>query len=175
MYALQPQTKDFFWKGRVYIGLPALGRDLLEHLKKNSPAMNDYMDGVLKEELLSKYIAMKDPSNEKVLAAVSGLESSYRAYINNPREKRITLYLVAYMLSNQKVFYVAGQEFHTLGELTSYMKEILGPNNEHLDQFKEFCHRLMDQYDNLIPAFESWLIAIGKRDALDGWKEAMKS
>ena len=175
MYALQPQTKDFFWKGRVYIGLPALGRDLLEHLRKNSPAMNDYMDGVLKEELLSKYITMKDPSNEKVLAAVQGLESSYRAYINNPREKRITLYLVAYMLSNQKVFYVAGQEFHTLGELTSYMKEILGPNNEHLDQFKEFCHRLMDQYDNLIPAFESWLIAIGKREALDSWKEAMKS
>ena len=111
----------------------------------------------------------------KMLAAVQGLESSYRAYINNPREKRITLYLVAYMLSNQKVLYVAGQEFHTLGELTSYMKELLGENNEHLDQFKEFCHRLMDQYDNLIPALESWLIAIGKRDALDSWKEAMRS
>ena len=110
-----------------------------------------------------------------MLAAVQGVESSYRAYINNPREKRISLYLVAYMLSNQKVLYVAGHEFHTLGELTSYMKELLGENNEHLDQFKEFCHRLMDQYDNLIPAFESWLIAIGKRDALDSWKEAMKS
>ena len=175
MYALQPKTKDFFWKGQVFIGLPALGRALLEHLRKNSTAMNEYIDGVLREELLSKYITMKEPNNEKMLVPVQGLESSYRAYINNPREKRITLYLVAYMLSNQKVLYVAGQEFHTLGELTSYMKELLGENNEHLDQFKEFCHRLMDQYDNLIPALESWLIAIGKRDALDSWKEAMRS
>lgn len=175
MYALQPKTKDFFWKGQVYIGLPALGRALLEQLRKNSSSMNEYIDGVLREELLSKYIAMKDPDNEKMLAAVKGLESSYRAYINNPREKRITLYLVAYMLSNQKILYVAGQEFHTLSELTSYMKELLGDNNENLDQFKDFCHRLMDQYDNLIPALESWLIALGKRDALDSWKEAMKS
>lgn len=175
MYALQPNTKDFFWKGRVYIGLPALGRDLLEHLRKSSLSMNAYIDGVLREELLSKYVAMKDPDNPKILTAVKGLESSYRAYINNPREKQVTLYLVAYMLSNQKILYVAGQEFHTLSELTSYMKQLLGDNNENLDQFKEFCHSLMEQYNNLIPAFESWLIAIGKRDALDRWKETMRS
>ena len=96
MYALQPKTKDFFWKGHVFIGLPAFGRALLEHLRKNSTAMNEYIDGVLREDLLSKYITMKDSDNEKMLAAVKGLESSYRAYINNPREKRITLYLVAY-------------------------------------------------------------------------------
>lgn len=175
MYALQPKTKDFFWKGQVYIGFPALGRALLEQLRKNSSSMNEYMDGVLREELLSKYIAMKDLGDEKMLAAVKGLESSYRAYINNPREKRIILYLVAYMLSNQKILYIAEQEFHTLNELTSYMKKLLGDNNENLEQFKEFCHKLMDQYDNLIPALESWLIALGKRDALNSWKEAMKS
>ena len=50
------------------------------------------------------------------------------------------------MLSNQKILYVAGQEFHTLSELTSYMKQLLGDNNENLDQFKEFCHSLMEQY-----------------------------
>lgn len=33
----------------------------------------------------------------------------------------------------------------------------------------------MDQYDNLIPALESWLIALGKRAALDSWKEEMKT
>ena len=117
---------------------------------------------------------MKKTDNEKMLAAVKGLEFSYKAYMNNPREQRITLYLAAYMLSNQKILYAAGQEFHTLSELTSYMKQLLGDNNENLDQFKDFCHKLMDQYDHLIPAFESWLIAIGKRDALDSWKESMK-
>lgn len=39
------------------------------------------------------------------------------------------------MLSNQKILYVAGQEFHTLSELTTYMKQLHGDNNEHLDQY----------------------------------------
>ena len=175
MYALQPETRDFFWKERVYIGLPALGRDLLEQLRENSPSLDEYIDSVLQEGLLSHYISMKNPDNEKMLDAAKGLESSYRAYIHNTREKRITLYLVAYMLSNQKILYIAGEEFYTLGELTSYMKQLLGDNNERLDQFKEFCHKLIDQYGNLTPAFESWLIAIGKRGALDSWKESMNS
>ena len=79
------------------------------------------------------------------------------------------------MLSGQRVLYVAGQEFHTLDELTTYMKKLLGDNNEHLDRFKEFCHLLMDHYDNLIPPLESWLIAIGKKDALESWKETMQA
>jgi hypothetical protein len=33
----------------------------------------------------------------------------------------------------------------------------------------------MDHYDNLTPALESWLIAIGKREALDSWKNKGKS
>ena len=90
MYALQPKTTDFFWKGRFYVGLPALGRDLLEHLRKNSPEMNDYIDGIFADEILPKYVSMKEPENKKMLEAVQGLEASYRAYINNHRERRVT-------------------------------------------------------------------------------------
>ena len=137
--------------------------------------MNEYIDGVFKDEILSRYVEMKNPENQKLLTAVKGLEAAYRAYVNNPRERRVNLYLTAYMLSGQHVLYIAGQEFHTLSELTSYMKELLGDNNEHLDQFKAFCHMLMDQYDKLHPAMESWLIALGQREALNRWKESMKS
>lgn len=175
MYALQPKTKDFFWKGRVYTGLPAMGRDLLEHLRKNASDMNDFIDGVFREGIMSQYVTMKDPENQKMLSAVTSLETSYRAYVNSHRDKRVTLYLTAYMLSGQRVLYVTGQEFHTLDELTTYMKKLLGDNNEHLDRFKEFCHLLMDHYDNLIPPLESWLIAIGKKDALESWKETMQA
>lgn len=174
LYALQPTTRDFFWNGQVYLGLPALGRNLLEKLRKNDSSMIGYMNGILKEELLSNYVMMKDPKNEKMINAVKGLEKAYKI-TSISRERQIYLYLIAYMLSNQKVFYINESEFHTLGELVSYMKEILGENNEHLDQFKIFCHSLMDQYDNLIPSLESWLIALGKRDALDSWKNEMET
>lgn len=175
MYALHTQTKDFFWKNRVYINLPALGRDLLEQLRLNTHQLDDFMDGVLKEELLSRYIAMKNPDNEPMLNAAKALESSYRAYIRDGREKQIVLYLAAYMLSNQKILYVEQEEFHTLQELSTYMRELLGENNEGLAQFKDFCHKLVDRYDNLIPALEAWLIALGQRDALESWKQAMRS
>ena len=175
MYALNPKIKDFFWKGRLYAGLPAMGRDLLEHLKKNDTSMNDFMDSVFNQSIMSQYVKLKDPNNAAMLRAVEGLESAHRAYINMPRERRINLYLAAYMLSGQKILYIAGQEFHTLDEMTSYMKKILGENNEHLDRFKEFCHKLMDQYDNLTPALESWLIALGKEKAIKSWKESMNN
>ena len=174
MYALVPDTKDFFWKGTVYAGLPALGRSLLEHLRSNSPQMNELMEGIFKESILSRYIAMLEPDNQAMHAALSGLEAAFRAS-SSSRERRVNLYLTAYMLSGQHVLYVADQEFHTIDELTGYMKALLGENNEHLEQFKAFCHLLMDHYDNLIPPLESWLIAIGKRQELENWKQAMRS
>lgn len=171
LYALEPKTKDFFWRGRVYAGLPAMGRDLLEHLRKADPSMDAYMDSLFREKIMSQYVVMKEPQNAKMLEAVKGLEASHRAYINSSRDKRVNLYLTGYMLSGQRVLYIAGQEFHTLDELTTYMKKLLGENNEHLDQFKTFCHSLMDQYDSLTPPLESWLIALGKRKRLKAGKK----
>ena len=79
------------------------------------------------------------------------------------------------MLSGQHILHVGGQEFQSLDELTSYMKELLGPNNEHLEEFKQVCHSLMDTYDHLIPAFEAWLAALGKREELDAWKDEFEN
>ena len=31
LYKLNPQTTDFYWKGHIYQGLPALGREVLEN------------------------------------------------------------------------------------------------------------------------------------------------
>lgn len=173
LYALEPQMKDFFWKGRRYAGLPAMGRSLLEHLRQNSSDMNDFMDTLFRERIMSQYVAMKEPEKTEMVAAVEGLETTYRASSNNSREKRVVLYLTAYMLSGQRILYLDGQEFHTLDELIGHMKRLLGENCEHLERFKQFCHKLMDHYDNLIPQFESWLIALGKQEELTRWKESL--
>lgn len=173
MYALDPKKKDFFWKGKTYAGLPAMGRDLLEHLRQNDPSMNDFMESIFREDVLSAYVSLMEPNNEVMLDSVRGLEAMHRAYDRRPREQRVNLYLTAYMLSGQKILYVAGQEFHTLDEFSAYLRELLGENNENLPAFKEFCHKLVDHYQNLIPPLESWLIALGKRDELEQWKQAM--
>lgn len=135
--------------------------------------MNDFMDTLYRERIMSRYVAMKEPEKTEMVAALEGLETTYRASSNNSREKRVVLYLTAYMLSGQRILYLDGQEFHTLDELIGHMKRLLGENCEHLERFKQFCHKLMDHYDNLIPQFESWLIALGKQEELTRWKESL--
>ncbi len=173
MCELNPKSKDFFWKGRFFAGLPAMGRALLEDLRYNRKAMTGFMNSVFAESIMSRFVKMKDPKNDKMVQVVEGLEKYYNNPDSSGRDRKIALYLTAYMLSGQKILYVAGMEFHTLGELASYMQEILGENNEGLESFKEFCHRLMDQYENLTPALESWLVSMGKQAQLDAWKNEL--
>lgn len=167
MYKLNTTTKEFYWKGKVYQGLPALGRDLLEHLWKRDNNLNQYVDDVLAQGMLSEYIKLMDPMNERLLSAVGGLESSHRTFGRNSRDKQMNYYMMAYMLSGQKLMHVNGQDFRTVGELTSYMKELL---QESYEKFEEFCHGLIDYDDNLEPQFESWLLALGKKKELEQWK-----
>lgn len=171
MYKLNSTTKEFYWKGKVYQGLPALGRDLLEHLWKKDNSLNQYVDDILTQGMLSEYIKLMDPKNEKLIAAVSGLESSHRTFGKNIRGKQMNYYMTAYMLSCQKLMHVDGRDFRTVGELTSYMKELLQESNEKLI---EFCHGLVDYDNNLEPQFESWLLSLGKKGDLEQWREMLR-
>lgn len=172
MYKLNTTTKEFYWKGRVYQGLPALGRDLLEHLWKGDNSLNQYVDDVLAEGMLSEYIKLMEPKNDKLLAAVGALESSHRTFGRNIRDKQMNYYMMAYMLSGQKLMHANGRDFRTVGELTSYMKELL---QESYEKFEEFCQGLIDYDDNLEPQFESWLLALGKKNELQNWRESLRS
>lgn len=172
MLRLDPESGDLFWQGRIYQGLPALGRELLEDLRTESGAMNDFMASVYKEKILSRYAAFFAPEDPQFREALEALENAYRA-AGSGRERKLCLYQTGYMLSGQRILWIGGEEFHTLDELTGYMKEILGENCQHLEEFRKFCHILMDRYDHLHPGLESWLLALGKQEAVDNWRAAM--
>ena len=42
LYKLNGNTTEFYWKGRMYQGLPALGREVLENLWKNDTTNDSY-------------------------------------------------------------------------------------------------------------------------------------
>ena len=170
MLQLSGPEGGFFWRGRRYAGLPAMGRELLEHLDSNDRALDDWAISVLKEEVLSHYVQILEPENSVMLDAVKALEASQKAFGKTPRQRKRNLYLTAYMLSGQRILSHNGESYHSLEELTTHMRQILGDNNQHLDAFKAFCHTLVDTRDRLDPAFEAWLIALGKQDAIDRWK-----
>lgn len=166
MYTLNPKTTQFYWKNKVYQSLPALGRDLLEHLWKNDNSLNSYVTGIFDNSILSAYVMKYDPKNTRMLKAVEGLESSFRAY-TGWRDRRINLFMTGYMLSGQKLMHIGEKDFRTIGELNEYMTKLV---DDSFDDFQELCHSLVDYDGNLDCQFESWLVALGKRKEIDQWR-----
>lgn len=171
LYKLNPNTTDFYWKGHVYQGLPALGREVLEKLWKKDTGNEAYYYEILNEKILSKYVEMKAGKNKTLLEAVKGLEDGHKL-ADNQRAKQKKLFLMAYMLSGQKLMHFDGKEFRTVGEFADYMKDLLDDSYE---KFETVCHNLIDYDDNLDVQFESWLLALGKKKELNAWRENIRS
>ena len=108
--------------------------------------------------------------NKALSEAVKGLEDGDKL-ADSPRLKKKNLYLMAYLLSGQKLMQFDGKEFRTVGEFADYMKSLL---DDSYDKFEEACHRLIDYDDNLDVQFESWLLALGKKKELNAWREAIQ-
>lgn len=170
LYKLNGNTTEFYWKGRMYQGLPALGREVLENLWKNDTTNDSYYYEILNEQVLSNYVLLKADKNKVLLNAVKGVEDEYKI-ADTQREKNKALYLMAYMLSGQKLMYIQGRTFRTVGELADYLKELL---DESYDRFEALCHELIDYDDHLDAQLECWLLALGKRQELTKWKNSLK-
>jgi len=170
---LNPGTEDFFWKGKIYPSLSAFGRELLERLREGDYKLNSYLDSLFREEILSRYAALRSGENHTLIDAVKALESGHFA-AEDSRQRKVNYYLTAYMLSGQRVLHLGNREFFTTGELTAHMRDLLGPNNQYLDRFRYFCHLMVDRQGNLVPELESWLLALGKQQELEIWRRKMR-
>lgn len=170
IYKLAPELKTFYWKGKNFESLPALGRSMLEKLWKNDKSDYDFYESILSEKLLTQYVELRVSGNQELKNAAKNIEAMQTVEGKNNAEK--TFYMMAYMLSGQKIFNFEGKQFRTVGELAEHMKGLL---TESYDTFREFCHKLIDFRDNLNIQFECWLMALGKSDELKKWKESLRT
>ena len=173
LYALAPECQDFIWKGKTYSGLSAFGREILERLRAGDYKLNTYLDSLFREGILGHFVSLREPGNEAMLDAVQALERRHMAAADS-HGRKVNYYLTGYLLSGQRVLLLGGEEFHTIGELTEHMHNLLGPNNQFLDRLRYFCHLMVDRYGNLVPELESWLLALGKQEALEIWRRKMQ-
>lgn len=169
IYKLAPELKTFYWKGKSFESLPALGRSMLEKLWKNDKSDYAFYESILSEKLLTQYVELRASGNQELKNAAKNIESMQAVDGKSKEEK--TFYMMAYMLSGQKIFNFEGKQFRTVGELAEYMKGLL---DESYDVFQEFCHKLIDYKDNLNVQFECWLMALGKSDELKKWRESLR-
>ena len=66
LYQINPKLKGFYWMGQTYESLPAFGRDVLEKLWDKDKSQYSYYSSILSEKLLSQYVLMAAPKNEKL-------------------------------------------------------------------------------------------------------------
>jgi hypothetical protein len=170
LYKLNPGLKGFYWNGRTFESLPALGRELLDRLWKNDRSQDKYYRTVLSEKLLTEYAAMAAPKNEALKKAAAALEDSYQIEMNERTDMKKTFYMMAYTLSGQKLLNIEGRQFRTVGEFAGYMRECF---EESVEAFERACRKLIDYNGNLDIQLETWLISIGKKKELDNWRALM--
>ena len=170
LYKIYPELSGFYWRGQIYESLPALGRDMLEKLWENDKSNYRYWDSILDNKLLTNYLTIVDSRNEELFAAASALETAHSLTGRNKRDNLMDYYMMAYLISGQKLLSVGNRKLKNVSELTAYMKTLLDSSYE---EFEDFCHSLIDYDDTLDVQLEAWLIALGKRQELEAWRTGM--
>ncbi len=170
LYKIHPSLEAFYWLEKRYASLPALGEEMLKKLNLNDSTDYAYWHSILENKLLSEYLSAKGISDTELFFAVTALEKSHSLLKNNGRECMMNYYLMAYLLSGNKVLTVGDEQFCEVSELAAYMKKILDTSYE---EFEKFCRKLIGADDVLDVQFEAWLIALGKRDEISRWKKGL--
>lgn len=171
LYRIDSSMTCFYWKGTKYEDISLLGSDLLEKMWAKDKSMDNLMDELLQKGVISQYVICMDEDDIQKANAVKAIESSYRTFMKDARQKEMNLYLLAYMLSGKKTLFKEGVEFNSVQELTSHLKKSL---DQSYDEFEKICHDLIDYNDNLDPQFESWLLALGKRSEIEQWRKSLQ-
>ena len=156
--------------GTIYESLPALGRDMLERLWNKNRSKRAYWDSILNSRLLSEHLKNVHSENEELIEAVAALEAAHAMPERGKRETSLNYYLMAYLLSGQKLLNIDDRKLKSVRELSAYMKELLDSSYE---EFERFCHRMVDYSDTLDVQLEAWLIALGKRTELEAWRRQL--
>jgi serine/threonine protein kinase len=170
LYKLNPKLKGFYWKGQIYESIPALGREMLEHLWHKDKSQDNYYKNILSEKLLTEYVLIAAPKNELLKKTAAAIEDSYQLEINERTDLAKTFYFMAYKLSGQKLLYLDGQQFRTTGELAGYIRNQL---ENSFENFEQLCNKLIDYDGNLDIQLEIWLETIGKKKELENWRSLM--
>lgn len=171
LYKIDSSMTKFLWKGKQYDDISVLGNELLEALWTDNITSIAFVEELLQKGVLSQYVLCVDENESQKVNAIKAIESSYRTFKNDNRQKTMNYYLLAYMLSGKKVLYKDGVEFNNVQELTGYLEKLL---DHSYDEFEKLCHKLIDYNDNLDAQFESWLLALGKKKEIEQWRKNLQ-
>ncbi|MBR2520325.1 MAG: protein kinase [Selenomonadaceae bacterium] len=167
LYKLAPDTKEFFWKGKIYSSLNDFGQDILEKLRCDDLSEKKLWNEILSNCLLSQYLEIHSQGRR----FIDGVKS-FEIEDNGKQNNRIKFYILAYFLTGKRELLIDGKIFSSTDELINGINNLL---NDSLEKFEAFCYKLIDNRNRLSEEFEAWLIALGKGKELKIWKQNLKT
>lgn len=168
LYVIDSKHTSLLWKGKVYNGLPDFGDSCLSILRSGNSKELAIIEEMLQKGVLSTYFECTSPKQDKQITFLKSLESDYRTYVTKPRDKTLCLYRMAFSLSEKKEFLIDGHVFSTPEDLTAYMNQLVDSSYE---VYNAFAEKLLPEGKTLNVEFEAWLLALGKKDAIDEWRK----
>ena len=171
LYKLDKDTTKIYWKGRAYNNLKELGHDLLQRLWSDDKSIDEYFGSILREEMLSCYANSIGTKDILILNTFKNLESTYRLLNNSEQNRLQNYYLMAYLLSEEKILKIHDNEFSKIDDLSNHLYSLL---HSSYDEFEAFCKTLVNERGDLNPQFESWLIALDKKKEIDKWRSGLQ-
>lgn len=166
LYKLAPDTKAFFWRGKIFSSLKSFGEDMLSNLRSSNARAQVFWNEILDKRLISQYLELHSQSRG-LINGLQALEITNR----DRTDGRIKYYLTAYFLMGRTELLVDGKKFSTTEELAEHMNTLLRLS---MADFEKFCYKLINDKNALNEEFEAWLIALGKRDELKSWRQSLQ-
>lgn len=166
LYKLAPNMKKFFWKGKNYPSLQKFGQDMLMKLRLGDMSEKNLWDEIFANQLTSKYLKFHSQQKE-LINAVKALETTNK----DRRDGLISYYQMAYILTGKAEFVIAEMTFSTPEDLAKHMNTLI---DDSIESFEKFSSHLIDNNNKLNEEFEAWLIALGKRNELNNWKQNLQ-
>lgn len=169
LYKMSPDVNTFFWKNQKYESLNAFGTDLMEKLRSGNVEECPVWNEMLSYGLISSYMKTHKFNDAQVKCAES-IESAVRLHKSNAKKMALNYYLLAYLISGDREFVLAGKQFDSIDALAERMNTLLTSS---FDKFDVFCKNIIGVDNSLDPQFEAWLIAQGKSNEIEQWKKTL--
>lgn len=170
LYKMDPHMPKLFWKGQVFSSLDDFGSKLLTATRQNKTDMDGIVNEFLSNGLLSAYITAVNPDAKEQIKTMKAFESAHRTFGGSGKQKQIAGYQLGYMLANRKPLVVDNKPFYTVDEIVEHMKILL---DKSYGVFDAFCRKLLHENDELDAQFECWLVANGKKTAIEEWRKEL--
>lgn len=168
IYRLDPETKAFYWRGKRFDSISALGDYILKSM--NDGTDDEFIGEVLSMKLISAYVQSACPGDKALEQAAQSLEDMAKFGGSDERAVQLARYTVGFALSGDKLLRIEEQSFGTVDELVRYMKSLL---TEDFSRFERFCDKIISRDSVLDVQFEAWLNSLGKRAEVEKWREEL--